>query len=257
MALSRFTSPWKLSVVTNALGEFAYLANDAGRSLGIKRPDTTVGDRIRDCHKCTLGEFLRSPVEPGSSLAALEAISRQLGLSVYNASRLMVLREPGFYALVFKSRQPDAEAFQDWVFEEVLPSIRKTGAYSCRTPEQQAATILETIRAYVNPAAQIEVLTKWDRPWFSQDDLGGVIGYAWPRQSVQYHAKQSGDDAWFHRCQLEPNCPRFLRYRRFCGAHVVLRTLLRSNMASTRAYRTHALNDALPAVFAGRQALPP
>jgi prophage antirepressor-like protein len=257
MALSRYTSPWKLSVVTNALGELGYLANDACESLGYADAAKTISVKVRDAHKGTLGEFLGCYQNGNTSLAALEAISRQLGLSVYNASRLMVLREPGFYALVFKSRQPYAEAVQDWVFEDVLPSIRKTGSYSCRTPEQQAATILETIRTYVDPAAQIEVLTKFDRPWFSQDDLGGVIGYKWPRQSVQYHAKQSGDEAWQYRCQLEPNCPRFLRYKRFCGAQVVLRTLLRSNMASTRAYRTHALNDALPAVFAGRRALPP
>jgi prophage antirepressor-like protein len=243
--------------VTNDLGELAYLANDAGRSLGIKRPDTTVGDRIRDCHKCTLGEFLSTPVEPGGSLVALEAIARQLGLSVYHASRLMVLREPGFYALVFKSRQPDAEAFQDWVFEKVLPSIRKTGSYSCQTPEQQAATVLETIHAYVDPAAQIEVLIKWERPWFSQDDFGSVVGYARPRSGVQHHARQSGDEAWQYRCQLEPKCAKELRYTRFCGTQVVLRTLLRSNMASTKAYRTHALNNTLPPVFAGRRALPP
>jgi prophage antirepressor-like protein len=252
MALSRFTSPWKLSVVTNALGELAYLANDAGRSLGIKRPDTTIGDRIRDCHKCTLGEFLSTPVEPGDSLAALEAIARQLGLSLYHASRLMVLREPGFYALVFKSRQPDAEAFQDWVFEEVLPSIRKTGAYAHRTPEHDAAVILETIRAYVNPTAQIEVLFASGRAWFSYDDFGAALGYARPRQSVQYHAVQGGPDAWRHRCQLEA-CPPKLRYTRFCGTQVIMRTLLRSNVASTKAYRTHALNDALP----GHQALLP
>ncbi len=255
MALSRFTSPWKLSVVTNVLGELGYLANDAGRSLGHPRPASIISEKIDERHKCPLVEFLGCSGIPNTSNAALEAIARQLGLSVYNASRLMVLREPGFYALIFTSAMPHAKAFQNWIFEEVLPSIRKTGSYACRSPEREAATILETIRTYVDPAAQIEVLMKFDRPWFSQDDLGGVIGYAWPRQSVQYHAKQSGDEAWQYRCQLEPNCPRFLRYRRFCGAQVVLRTLLRSNMASTRAYRTHALNDALPPVFAGRQAI--
>jgi prophage antirepressor-like protein len=251
MALSRFTSPWKLSVVTNALGELGYLANDAGRSLGHPRPASIISEKIDERHKCPLAAFLSPSGIPNNSGATLEAIARQLGLSVYHASRLMVLREPGFYALIFTSAMPHAKAFQNWIFEEVLPSIRKTGSYACRSPEREAATILETIRTYVDPAAQIEVLMKFDRPWFSQDDLGGVIGYAWPRQSVQYHAKQSGDEAWQYRCQLEPNCPRFLRYKRFCGAQVVLRTLLRSNMASTRAYRTHALNDALPPVFAG------
>jgi len=37
--------------------------------------------------------------------------------------------EPNFYKTVFQSRKPEAEAFTDWVTSEVLPSIRKHGAY--------------------------------------------------------------------------------------------------------------------------------
>ena len=40
------------------------------------------------------------------------------------------MKESGLYRLVAKSKLPFAEAFQDWVEEEVLPSIRKTGSYS-------------------------------------------------------------------------------------------------------------------------------
>ncbi|CAB3997200.1 BRO-C [Paramuricea clavata] len=40
------------------------------------------------------------------------------------------LREPGLYQLIFGSRLPIAEAFHGWVFNEVLPSIRKTGSYT-------------------------------------------------------------------------------------------------------------------------------
>ena len=39
------------------------------------------------------------------------------------------LKEAGVYKLIFKSRKPDAEKFQDWVTDEVLPQIRKTGGY--------------------------------------------------------------------------------------------------------------------------------
>ena len=37
------------------------------------------------------------------------------------------LTESGVYKLIFKSRKPNAEKFQDWVTGEVLPSIRKHG----------------------------------------------------------------------------------------------------------------------------------
>lgn len=40
------------------------------------------------------------------------------------------LTESGVYKLVFKSHKPNAEKFTDWIADEVLPSIRKTGSYS-------------------------------------------------------------------------------------------------------------------------------
>lgn len=43
------------------------------------------------------------------------------------------LTEAGVYKLVFKSRKKEAEKFSNWVTDEVLPIIRKTGAYM--TPE--------------------------------------------------------------------------------------------------------------------------
>ena len=41
--------------------------------------------------------------------------------------------EGGLYSLILKSRKPQAIAFQDWITDDVLPSIRKTGGYM--TPE--------------------------------------------------------------------------------------------------------------------------
>lgn len=40
------------------------------------------------------------------------------------------LTESGVYKLVFKSHKPNAEAFTDWIADEVLPSIRKHGMYA-------------------------------------------------------------------------------------------------------------------------------
>ena len=47
------------------------------------------------------------------------------------------LTERGVYKLVFKSRKPEAEKFQDWVCDEVLPSIRQTGSYMTREQQLQ------------------------------------------------------------------------------------------------------------------------
>ena len=39
------------------------------------------------------------------------------------------LTESGVYKLIFKSKKKEAEKFQDWVTDEVLPQVRKTGGY--------------------------------------------------------------------------------------------------------------------------------
>lgn len=39
------------------------------------------------------------------------------------------ISEPNFYRCVLQSRKPEAERFQRWVVEDVIPSIRKTGMY--------------------------------------------------------------------------------------------------------------------------------
>ncbi len=39
------------------------------------------------------------------------------------------INEGNLYRLIVNSKLPSAEKFENWVFDEVLPSIRKTGGY--------------------------------------------------------------------------------------------------------------------------------
>jgi len=48
----------------------------------------------------------------------------------------LIISEAGLYSLILKSRKPEAKAFKRWVTHEVLPSIRKHGAYL--TPQTMA-----------------------------------------------------------------------------------------------------------------------
>ena len=43
--------------------------------------------------------------------------------------QLLFISEQNLYKVIMRSDKPQAEAFQDWVCGEVLPSIRKNGAY--------------------------------------------------------------------------------------------------------------------------------
>jgi prophage antirepressor-like protein len=41
----------------------------------------------------------------------------------------LIVSESGLYALVFRSKKPSAKKFRKWVTKEVIPAIRKNGAY--------------------------------------------------------------------------------------------------------------------------------
>lgn len=51
------------------------------------------------------------------------------------------LTESGVYKLIFRSHKPEAERFSDWVTDEVLPSIRKTGIYQKQLSPQEMMRI--------------------------------------------------------------------------------------------------------------------
>ena len=56
--------------------------------------------------------------------------------------QVSTISEPGFYKLVLKSRKPEAKAFQRWVTHEVLPSIRRDGAYVASDGTEDDATLM-------------------------------------------------------------------------------------------------------------------
>ncbi len=50
---------------------------------------------------------------------------------------MIFIDEPNLYRCIFQSRKAEAEQFQNWVFEEVLPTLRKTGHYELK-PRRRA-----------------------------------------------------------------------------------------------------------------------
>ncbi|WP_193089072.1 Bro-N domain-containing protein [Advenella sp. FME57] len=57
---------------------------------------------------------------------------------------IRIINEPDLFRLVVNSQLHSAEKFERWVFEEVLPTIRKTGGYQVRAePRKQTAEALK------------------------------------------------------------------------------------------------------------------
>lgn len=55
--------------------------------------------------------------------------------------QMATITESGLYSAILRSRKPEAKAFKRWVTHDVLPAIRKTGAYE--KPKTEAEKVLE------------------------------------------------------------------------------------------------------------------
>lgn len=83
---------------------------------------------------------------------------------------IIFINEPAVYKLAFRSNKPEADKFTNWVASEVLPSIRKTGAYAI--PVQQL--LPETL----TPSEQHQLTTVVK---FKAERNGKAIAEIWGR----------------------------------------------------------------------------
>lgn len=67
---------------------------------------------------------------------------------------MYIINESGLYSLVLSSKLESARKFKRWITSEVIPQIRKTGAY--HTPK----TYVEALRALADEAEKAEALKK-------------------------------------------------------------------------------------------------
>ena len=73
-----------------------------------------------------------------------KGVTKRYTLSSGGEQETIIINESNLYRLIIKSKKPEAERFERWVMEEVLPSIRKTGGYSTgqRTNEHRDRLLL-------------------------------------------------------------------------------------------------------------------
>ena len=110
----------EICTVQQEEGKVLFKANDVARSLGYAEAAKAVRTH------CKGVSGLDTPIE------------NQYGTVVMQPTKF--ISESDVYRLVMRSKLPEAEKFQDWVCEEVLPAIRKDGAYLSEKALQRAVT---------------------------------------------------------------------------------------------------------------------
>ncbi|HHW4670313.1 MAG TPA: BRO-N domain-containing protein [Xylella fastidiosa subsp. multiplex] len=86
-----------------------FVATDVCTALGYRNPSKALGDHLDSDERTTI-----NVPTPNATLGVPTNI----------------ISESGLYALILRSRKPEARKFAKWVTSEVLPSIRKTGSYT-------------------------------------------------------------------------------------------------------------------------------
>ena len=86
-------------------GNFYFVASDVAKKLGYVNSSKAVNDHCK-------------------------GVTKRYTLTKGGNQELNFIPESDVYRLIVHSKLPAAERFEKWVFDEVLPSIRKTGSYS-------------------------------------------------------------------------------------------------------------------------------
>ncbi len=117
------------------------------------------------------------------------------------------INEPNLYRLITRSKMPHAVKFQDWVFEEVLPTIRKTGTYGKPPAFQIPQTMQEALRLAADQMDKNAALQKQieaDAPKVSAyDDLVDDTGlFTATAVAKILHMKRCDLFTWLKRNQV-------------------------------------------------------
>lgn len=99
-----------------------FVAKDVAEILGYQRPDNAIRNHVDEDDK----------------------LMHQISASGQNRN-MTVINESGVYALIFSSKLPSSQKFKRWVTSEVLPSIRKHGAYMTTETIEQVLADPDTI----------------------------------------------------------------------------------------------------------------
>lgn len=105
-------------------GQYYFCASDVAEALGYNNPWDAIK---RHCKVLVKHE-------------GVSFTTNQHGVTTEQTVELNYIMEPDLYRLIMRSKLAAAERFADWVFEDVLPAIRRTGQYAILAPKLGGAT---------------------------------------------------------------------------------------------------------------------
>jgi|GEM_PF-208191 len=111
-------------------GKVLFCGTDVATALGYTNPRKAVRDHTRGGTKCSIG------VQTGKKADGSPAVQMV---------EMLFIPEGDLYRLIAHSKLPSAERFEQWVFDEVLPAIRKHGAYLTKEKLWEIATSPEAL----------------------------------------------------------------------------------------------------------------
>ena len=122
----------EIRTIINEDGKLFFVASDVAKALGYAVPQKAVIDHCKHCSK------MEHPTNKGTYIN--------------------IIPESDVYRLSMKSKLPNAEQFQDWVCEDVLTSISKTGQYSLNLPSYQISDPIKRAEKWIEEEKQRQQL---------------------------------------------------------------------------------------------------
>ncbi len=130
-------------------GRMLFCGSDVAKALGYTNPRKAVRDHT----------------EGGTKRSMVSLTTNQYGVTTEQIVETTFITEGDVYRLITHSKLPSAERFERWVFDEVLPSIRRTGGYGQQLNMELVAQIITmTVQATVKELLPLIMQEKRPEP---------------------------------------------------------------------------------------------
>ncbi len=130
-------------------GRMLFCGSDVAKALGYTNPRKAVRDHT----------------EGGTKRSMVSLTTNQYGVTTEQIVETTFITEGDVYRLITHSKLPSAERFERWVFDEVLPGIRRTGGYGQQLNMELVAQIITmTVQATVKELLPLIMQEKRPEP---------------------------------------------------------------------------------------------